>query len=99
MLALELLLVVRPNLTEQELQQVIQKVEEYIYHIDGKISKVENWGLKRLAYKIEGFDKAYYMLITYSSPYDSSKSLKKILEKDGDILNNIIINKNWEEEE
>lgn len=97
--ALELLLVVRPNLTEQELQQVIQKVEEYIYHVDGKISKAENWGLKRIAYEIESFDKAYYILIKYSSPYDSSKSLEKILEKDGDILNSMIINKNWEEEE
>lgn len=97
--ALELLLVVRPNLTERELQQVIQKVEEYIYHVDGKISKAENWGLKRLAYEIEGFDKAYYILIKYSSPYDSSKSLKKTLEKDRDVLNSMIINKNWEEEE
>lgn len=94
----ELLLVVRPNLTEQGVKQVIEKAEEYIYRVGGKVSKAENWGLKRIAYELEGFDKAYYILIMYSVLYDSSKSLKEIIKEDKDILHHMIIHKQREEE-
>lgn len=95
----ELMLVVRPDLTEQGLKQVIEKAEEYICRFGGKVSKIENWGLKRIAYEIKGFDKAYYLLIMYSASYVSSKSLKNMIEEDKDILNNMIINKQYMEEE
>ena len=35
----ELLLVVRPDLTEQGVKQVIEKAEEYICRVGGKVSK------------------------------------------------------------
>ena len=94
----ELLLVVRPDLTEQSVKQVIEKAEEYICRVGGKVSKSENWGLKRIAYEINGFDKAYYMLIMYSAPYVSSKSLQDIVKEDKDILHHMIIHKQREEE-
>ena len=95
----ELLLVVRPDLTEQSVKQVIEKAEEYICRVGGKVSKAENWGLKRIAYEINGFDKAYYMLIMYSAPYVSSKSLQDIVKEDKDILHHMIIHKQLREKE
>lgn len=95
----ELMLVVRPDLTEQGVKQVIEKAEEYICRVGGKASKSENWGLKRIAYEIEGFDKAYYLLIMYSAPYISSKSLQEIVTEDKDILRHMIIHKQQEEED
>ena len=94
----ELMLVIRPNLTEEELKQVIERAEEYISRVGGKVSKSENWGLKHIAYEIEGFDKAYYALIMYSAPYVSSKSLQEIIKEDKDILHHMIIHKQREEE-
>ena len=95
----ELMLVVRPNLTEKELKQVIERAEEYIFRVEGKVSKSENWGLKRIAYEMEGFDKAYYVLIMYSAPYVSSKSLQEIVKQDEDILRHMIIHKHQEDED
>lgn len=94
----ELMLVVRPDLTEQGLKQVIEKAEEYICRVGGKVFKTENWGLKRIAYEIENFDKAYYMLIMYSASYISSKSLQEIIKEDKDILQHMIIRKQQEGE-
>ena len=93
----ELMLVIRPNLNEEELKQVIEKAEEYISRVGGNVSKSENWGLKRIAYEIEGFDKAYYALIMYSAPYVSSKSLQEIVKEDKDILRHMIIHKHQED--
>lgn len=95
----ELMLVIRPNLTEQELKQVIERAEEYISRVRGKVFKSENWGLKRIAYEINGFDKAFYVLIMYSAPYISSKSLQEIVKEDKDILRHMIIHKQQEDEE
>ena len=93
----ELMLVIRPNLNEEELKQVIEKAEEYISRVGGNVSKSENWGLKHIAYEIEGFDKAYYALIMYSAPYVSSKSLQEIVKEDKDILRHMIIYKQQED--
>ena len=95
----ELMLVVRPNLTEEVLRQIIEKAEEYISRVGGKVSKSENWGLKHLAYDIDNFDKAYYVLIMYSAPYHSSKSLQDIIKEDKDILHHMIIRKQQEDED
>ena len=93
----ELMLVVRPDLTEEELKHVIERAEEYISRVGGKVSKSENWGLKRIAYEMEGFDKAYYVLIMYSAPYISSKSLQEIVKEDKDVLRHMIIHKQQED--
>lgn len=93
----ELMLVVRPDLTEEELKHVIERAEEYISRVGGKVSKSENWGLKRIAYEMDGFNKAYYVLITYSAPYVSSKSLQEIVKEDKDVLRHMIIHKQQED--
>ena len=95
----ELMLVIRPNLTEEKLKQVIERAEEYISRVGGKVSKSENWGLKRIAYEMDGFDKAYYVLIMYSAPYISSKSLQEIVKQDKDVLRHMIIHKHQEDED
>lgn len=93
----ELMLVVRPDLTEEELKHVIERAEEYISRVEGKVSKSENWGLKRIAYEMDGFDKAFYVLISYSAPYISSESLQGIVKEDKDVLRHMIIHKQQED--
>ena len=40
-------------LSEKQIEEAVQKFEEFIASRKGKISNKENWGLKKLAYTIQ----------------------------------------------
>ena len=56
----ELMVLLHPDL-EIDVEAPIAKVEALVEAVDGKISRRDNWGKKRLAYKIARQDFAIYV--------------------------------------
>ena len=60
----ELMLVLAPVEDASERENFLTQISDYIEGI-GKLEKTDMWGLKRLAYEINDFDKGYYYLLTF----------------------------------
>ena len=56
----ELAVLYHPDL-EIDLEKAEGKVKDLIEKLDGKITDVDNWGKKKLAYKISGHEHAVYV--------------------------------------
>jgi small subunit ribosomal protein S6 len=59
----ELIFIVHPELDEDDLTAVLERVTGLIERNSGKVSKVEPWGLRRLAYPIEKQWEGQYVLM------------------------------------
>ena len=62
----ETIFVLNPNLSEEETQALVEKFKSLI-ESHGEIETIDQWGKRRLAYKIEGLSEGYYVFITFSA--------------------------------
>ncbi len=58
----ELVYIVRPDMEEEEREEVISKVGQLVTNTGGEVTKVERWGKRRLAYPIGELREGYYVL-------------------------------------
>jgi small subunit ribosomal protein S6 len=60
----EVVFIAAPTLTSEELDAFINHAQTVIEGRNGKVVKVDNWGKKSLAYKINKFREGYYVVLS-----------------------------------
>ncbi len=71
----EVLFIANPDIDEDSLNGVIEKISGWITTSGGVIEKVDNWGKKRLAYRIQKQRDGQYVLITATMEPSATKEL------------------------
>ncbi|KAG1326153.1 hypothetical protein COCNU_01G000870 [Cocos nucifera] len=74
-----------------EVESVISKVQDFIRERKGRIWRLNNWGLRRLAYKIRKAKNANYILMNFELEAKLINDLKSMLEKDERIIRHLVI--------
>ncbi|MFN0122991.1 MAG: 30S ribosomal protein S6 [Blastocatellia bacterium] len=59
----EVMFIVNPNATDEEQQKLIALLETAVNDRGGKITKVDNWGRRKLAYPIKKFEDGIYIIL------------------------------------
>tara|TARA_E500000178_G_scaffold302347_1_gene311832 strand:- start:126 stop:515 length:390 start_codon:yes stop_codon:yes gene_type:complete len=59
----ESVVITRPELTETQVENLINELIAIIKTENGKVQSTENWGLRNLAYKINKNKKGHYFLV------------------------------------
>ena len=59
----ESVVITRPELTESQVESLINELTSIISTENGKVHSTESWGLRNLAYKINKNKKGHYFLI------------------------------------
>lgn len=72
----EQVVLVLPTLSEEELSEVINKISSVIADNGGEVLKVENWGKKKLAYKLNKQTMGYYLLFIFKAPSSAVKNIE-----------------------
>jgi small subunit ribosomal protein S6 len=75
----EELFIIKPDATEEEVDQVIEQLTGVITSAGGAVDKVDKWGKRRLAYRVEKQREGYYVLIQFSSGPQTVKELERRL--------------------
>ena len=63
----ESVVIARPELTDSQIENLINSLSEIISNEKGKVVKKENWGLRSLAYKIKKNKKGHYFMLNLDS--------------------------------
>ena len=58
----------RQDLSQQQVDALVEQYKGVIEANGGKVGRVENWGLKSLTYRINKNRKAYYTLMDLDAP-------------------------------
>lgn len=59
----ELMFISSPTTTDEDVQKLTSQIEHAVTDRGGKIVKVEPWGRRKLAYRIDKFDEGIYTLV------------------------------------
>jgi len=63
----ENLFIVKPDATEEEIDHLIDQMSKNVTATGGTIDKVDKWGKRRLAYRIEKHREGTYVLMQFSA--------------------------------
>jgi small subunit ribosomal protein S6 len=63
----EELFIVRPDVTEEEVEGIVEPLRGVVTNAGGTVDKVDKWGVRRLAYKVEKRNDGYYILMQFTS--------------------------------
>ena len=73
----EIIFIAQPDLDEENLNNVIEKIKGWIADDKGEVVSVDNWGKRRLAYRIRKQRDGQYILITANMEPASVKNLSQ----------------------
>ena len=59
----EVVFISAPNTVEGDLNKITTQLESVVTDRGGKLTKVDNWGRRKLAYRIKKFDEGIYTLL------------------------------------
>jgi ribosomal protein S6 len=86
----ELTVLIRPDL-ESDIEVPINKVRDIVKKAGGEIKKEDNWGKKKLAYKIRKEDFAIYVYMDIVLPADAPLKISNTLNITEEVLRYLLV--------
>jgi len=75
----EELFIINPGTPDEEIDQVIEQMQGVITSAGGTIDKMEKWGKRRLAYRVDKYREGFYVLIQFTCSPETVKELERRL--------------------
>ncbi|MCZ2158192.1 30S ribosomal protein S6 [Bartonella sp. 220] len=76
----------RQDIAPQQIDELLSVYKGVIEAHGGKVGRVENWGLRPLAYRIRKNRKAYYVLVNIDAPAAAIAEVERQMRINEDIL-------------
>jgi small subunit ribosomal protein S6 len=86
----ELMLVLRPDTPDEQVQAVIDRATRSVVGDEGQIIKVSPWGRRRLAYPISGYREGSYFLIVFEAPPAGVLELERGLNITEEVMRHLV---------
>jgi small subunit ribosomal protein S6 len=87
----ELIVIVSPDVPEEELPTHLDKISEFITNKGGSVTEVERWGKRKLAYPINHFREGNYVLTRFKLEPGTTAELEANLRISEKILRHLLI--------
>ena len=88
----ELVAIISPELDEDGVTEIIDKVSQSIDSRGGVVEGVDKWGVRKLAYPIKKFMEANYVLARFKLMPKSVKELEAEISALGSVLRFLVVN-------
>ncbi len=87
----EMTFIISPDLEQEQVDSTVEDVRKLIAGLGGKVTKVEPWGRRRLAYPIEKKREGIYIVMQMQLPPEAVKELERSLLLNEAILRHLIV--------
>jgi len=92
----ECMYILHPELQEEEINQVVERLQNLITEQGGVVDNVELMGKKRLAYEVKKVREGYYVLVNYHGNPEVTAELERILKITEPVIRYLIVRLNEE---
>ncbi|MBX3251201.1 MAG: 30S ribosomal protein S6 [Myxococcales bacterium] len=75
----ETIYILRPNIDAEEAEKVAQRVQDVMTRLGAKLTKVDTWGKRKLAYPIKRFGRGIFVYVRYVAMNDVVAELERNL--------------------
>jgi small subunit ribosomal protein S6 len=87
----ELVAIISPEVDEEGVSKIVDKVTQSIDSRGGVVEEVKKWGRRKLAYPIRKFMEADYVLARFKLTPKSVKELEGEISTSADILRYLVV--------
>jgi small subunit ribosomal protein S6 len=87
----ELTVIVRPELSEEDRDKVLVKLEELIKSSNGEVLSRDMWGRRELAYPIKKYKEGVYVLITFTGDPSTTRDIDYKVKINDDIIRHLLV--------
>ena len=90
----EIMFIVRPTLGEEEIKGVVKNFENVLSSNGAKVTNIDEWGQRELAYEIKKFKNGYYFVFAVEANDDKAiKEFDRLALISNDIIRHLITKK------
>ena len=82
----ESVLIARQDLGASQVNSLVENLSEVLKREGGEVVKVDNWGLKNLAYRIKKNRKGHYVLLNIVAPAKAVCEYERLMRLNEDII-------------
>ena len=82
----EELFIIKPDTPEEEADQYVEQLQTQLTAAGATIDKVEKWGKRRLAYRIEKYREGSYVLLQFTGDANLVKELERRLKVSDSVI-------------
>ncbi|HLK63463.1 MAG TPA: 30S ribosomal protein S6 [Bryobacteraceae bacterium] len=75
----EELFIIKPDAPDEEADQFVETLRTQLTALGATVDKIDKWGKRRLAYRIEKYREGAYVLIQFTASPESVKELERRL--------------------
>ncbi|PHS23691.1 MAG: 30S ribosomal protein S6 [Robiginitomaculum sp.] len=87
----EHVLIARQDISSTEVDNITEGLQSFIEDNGGKVAKVEYWGLRSMAYRMNKNRKGHYALLNIEAPAEVVQEMERQLRINEDILRTLTI--------
>ncbi|MBI4906539.1 MAG: 30S ribosomal protein S6 [Acidobacteria bacterium] len=87
----EELYILKPDVTEEEVEASIELIRGIVTSAGGTVDKVDKWGLRRLAYRVAKASEGFYILIQFSTGPETVKEIERRLRVSDNVMKYITV--------
>ncbi|WP_136658699.1 30S ribosomal protein S6 [Nitratireductor sp. XY-223] len=88
----------RQDVSSQQVEALVEQFKGILESNGGSVGRVENWGLKSLAYRMNKNRKAHYTLMDIDAPADAVQEMERQMRINEDVLRYMTIRVDEHEE-
>lgn len=87
----ETMYIVKSTLDDATRASLIAEMHGIITSHGGQIDKVDEWGLREFAYKIDDMTKGYYVVTTYTVDVEGLNEFKRLMGINANVVRSLTI--------
>lgn len=87
----ETVMVISPNLAEQQISDLITPLEQSIKETKGNLIQTDQWGKRKLAYPVKKCDEGFYVLFFYEAGGETVKELERRIRMNENVIKFITV--------
>lgn len=87
----EMMVIFKPNLSDEDLKKEEEKIKDYILNRGGEFLNTVPWGRKKFAYPIEKLTEGIYTLFYFRIPQNELNEFKQTLKLNTNVVRFMIV--------
>lgn len=82
----ELTYIINPVLEDDQHKEIVEKFTGFIRDNDGEIDEVDEWGIRKFEYEMDGKTSGYYVNLYFTAPSELIEKLERNLRIDDNVM-------------
>lgn len=74
-----------------QVPEMVKRYRDLVKQGGGKIHRMEDWGVRQLAYPVRKADKAHYVLMNIECPPEVLEEIKKSFQFNDAVIRNLVV--------